>query len=61
MQWPKAPSVLAYEEEESKKDIEYLCKVCKEVFTPRENSGKEFKCKVHDNFDSFIFEEGNVK
>lgn len=57
--WPKPRSVLEYEEEESKKDEEYKCSSCGEIFTPRDNESTDLKCKIHANYQEYIFEPGN--
>ena len=61
MQWPAAKATEIYEEEEAKLDVKHKCMTCKELFTKRENDSTEYKCKVHDNLDWFIFEEKETK
>jgi len=61
MQWRQAESARIYEEEEDKRDEKYKCRICKEIFTIRENESTELKCKVHETLDWLLFEENNVK
>jgi len=61
MQWKQSKIAKKYEEEEAKKDVEYKCLTCKEIFTIRENESSELKCKVHDILDKFVFEDKDIK